>query len=138
MFNYYYNAPSADSLLQYFEPLNRYLDEAPLVQQKITTTPKPPVRPKVLVKNRKNQKNGDENVKNTKEMPNDQPKSPIESQQTIKIMENSENNSAQSVPQIAMWSGLGIFCLVGVILVGVFLFFKMKKKKRTNNRRFET
>lgn len=137
---------SSTTLLEYFKPLEKYLEEAPLEQVIISTTPKPrttkttalpskkpKVTKKLLVKsvvvNDTNALIQDDKT-NKKDVKWFDTKISVET-----TTEGSNVNSASSEKKYVI-IGIGSFLLVGVVIVMVVR--RLKRKQRTNNRRFET
>lgn len=127
---------SAVPFIDYFAPLEAYLDSTINLEQKYvpptTTTPKPttakpkPKKAKKLISKNANNKESDENVQN------EEPAVPRH------ILEDREETPNHVMEHITVFIGVGLLVAVAAIIGYVIVSKKLKRRRRANNRRFET
>lgn len=121
---------STSALLEYFRPLERYLDEAPLEQAPIvtttttttaamtttttTTTGAPQIEPKLAKED---------------QIQSDQPK--------VNATRSGVNTEANPTSNATTYAGVGLLVFVSCLLVVVYGYKHLRRRRRrTNNRRF--
>ncbi|EFA05125.1 angiotensin-converting enzyme 2 [Tribolium castaneum] len=122
---------SATPLLDYFAPLNDYLDATLNTEQVVpSTTPKPTKAQKIktLIVKKTNVTETDEDVQN------DEPEPEVPRH----ILEDREETPNHAMEKITVFIGVGLLAGVAAIIGFVILRKKMTGRGRTNNRRFET
>lgn len=140
---------SSTAILEYFKPLEDYLDNAPLKQVTFSTTLKPrttkttpkptPRKPKGSKKNQ----SADLTVANkTLAVQNDQNQKEKEvkklSDAKVSVDSSTEGVATTSASSEKLYVLTGIAGFVCVAVLIVIVVRRLKKKRRTNNRRFET
>lgn len=118
-------------MLHYFEPLERYFETAPVEQEPLvtttttttstTTTTTTTIEPAVVKQ--------DFGVDS--EVVNDEPK-----MNSSSLDVNLESESVQD-DHVPMYAGIGIMVALGSVLLAGLVYKTAKKRRRTNNRRFD-
>ncbi|XP_044253409.1 angiotensin-converting enzyme-like isoform X2 [Tribolium madens] len=126
---------SATPLLDYFAPLNDYLDLTLNLKQVVpTTTPKPASKlTKTEARKKLNFTEKKTNItESVEDEQNDEPEVPRH------ILEDREETPNHVMEKVTVFIGVGLLAGVAAIIGFVIFKKKMTKQGRTNNRRFET
>lgn len=114
---------SAYSLLNYFKPLEEYLDTAPLEVEMLIEEP---LKEEVI-----------DNLERLADQPIEKK---LEVVTDSNISDSSTNPNVGNKNNVGMYAGLFIVAAVAVVVIVVLVRNSMRKRRkaRTNNRRFET
>lgn len=140
-FHYGLSDISSAALLDYFRPLEEYLDNAPLNQVKISTTEKPRTTKSPTKKPTKapiiNKNNTELDMLSSNETQNDQNFKPDESQVSLNTTNVKSSTNKSSFEKMYVFFGV-IGGILGIIAV-VMIVRRLKRKPRPKpaNRRFE-
>lgn len=141
---------SAQPILDYFQPLEEYFEKAPQTQSSYWTTQRTKITtPTTTTKPKPEHKKSKFDRKSTKNVT--EPPTPINQTQKDEGYKNitasvgkdgsaSDDNGRESTQthKAVILTAIGVLVCVTVLAVSVVLRKKLRRKRKTNNRRFET
>lgn len=122
---------SATELLQYFEPLERYFETAPIEQEPVVTTTTTTTTTTTIITTTTEPAVVEQEFNLDSQVVNDEPKV---NSSSLDVSLESESVGDNHVP---MYAGVGILIALGSVLLAGLIYKTAKKRQRTNNRRFD-